>query len=147
MSSAASSTKTDSSTSGPSTVVVTAGAKGGSSKGSSTVGIAVGVVVGIIALAGIVGGAFLWLRYNKRKEMSDEYKRQAAISSFVEGGQKPPYTASSNSDSRLDPAVLAARRISDGSIADNADYSRRILQVQNPDICPTCWHEVKRSNF
>lgn len=150
MSSAVSSTKTGSSTAGPSTVVVTAGAKGsnkGSSKGSNTVGIAVGVVVGIVGIAGIAGGAFLWVRYSRRKEASDAYKRQAAISSFVEGGQKPPYTASSNSDSRLDPAALAARRISDGSIADNADYSRRILQVHNPDICPTCWHEVKRSNF
>jgi cell wall integrity and stress response component len=131
MSSAAAS-KTSSATAGPSTVVVTAGPSSGSSKhGSNTVAIAVGVVVGLVGLAAIVGGAFLWLRHQRRREAESEFKRQAAISSFVEGGQKPPYSGSN--DSRLDPSVLAARRISDGSIADNADYSRRILQVSNPD--------------
>lgn len=141
MSSASASTKTGSAAAGPSTVVVTAGPQSGSGKsgGSNTVGIAVGVVVGIIGLAAIVGGVFLWFRYTRRREAENEFKRQAAISSFVEGGQKPPYTASS--DSRLDPSAIAARRISDGSIADNADYSRRILQVTNPDVAP-CWDRV-----
>jgi len=129
-SASASSTKTSTSSAGPSTVVVTDTPKSGK---SNTVGIAVGVVVGIIAIAAIAGGVVLWMRHVKRKDAEDEYKRQAGISSFVEGGKKPPYSSSGQSDSRLDPTVLAARRISDGSIADNADYSRRILQVTNPD--------------
>jgi cell wall integrity and stress response component len=116
---------------GASTVVVTAGPTGASSGkpsgGPSTVGIAVGVVVGLIAIAGIALGAFLWLRHNRRKEAEDEFKRQNAITNFVEGG-KTSNGAPSN-DSRLDPHVFAARRDSSGSIADNADYSRRILQV------------------
>jgi cell wall integrity and stress response component len=29
--------------------------------------------------------------------------------------------------------VMMQRRMSDGSIADNQDYSRRILKVTNPD--------------
>jgi cell wall integrity and stress response component len=32
-------------------------------------------------------------------------------------------------DTRLDP-VMAQRRLSSGSIADNQDYSRRILRVR-----------------
>jgi len=115
---------------GASTVVVTAGPTGGSGGksggGPSTVGIAVGVVVGLIALAGIVLGAFLWLRHNRRKEAEDEFKRQNAITNFVEGGKS---NGAPSNDSRLDPHVFAARRDSTGSIADNADYSRRILQV------------------
>ena len=115
---------------GASTVVVTAGPTGASNGksggGKSTVGIAVGVVVGLIVIAGIVLGAFLWLRHNRKKEADDEFKRQNAIANFVEGGKAP----SNGNDSRLDPHVFAARRDSTGSIADNADYSRRILQVR-----------------
>jgi hypothetical protein len=118
---------------GTSTVVVTTGPTGtsnGKSGGGSTVGIAVGVVVGLIVIAGIALGVFLWMRHNKKKEADDEFQRQNAIANFVEGGKTSSNGAPSN-DSRLDPHVFAARRDSTGSIADNADYSRRILQVGN----------------
>lgn len=121
-----------SSSTGPSTVIITAGPTGtshGKSSGGSTVGIAVGVVVGLVAIAGIVLGAFLWLRHSKRKEAEEEFNRQNAIANFVEGGKSTLRSAPSSNDSRLDPHVFAARRDSSGSIADNADYSRRILQV------------------
>lgn len=36
-------------------------------------------------------------------------------------------------DQRLNPAMLGERRISDGSLADEQDYSRKILRVANPD--------------
>jgi hypothetical protein len=39
------------------------------------------------------------------------------------------------SDQRLDP-VMAQRRMSSGSIADEADYSRRILRVCTSSISP-----------
>lgn len=134
---------------GASTVVVTTSPTGASGNksggGASTVGIAVGVVVGLIAIAGIVLGAFLWLRRNKKKEAEDEFKRQNAIANFVEGGKASSNGAPSN-DSRLDPHVFAARRDSTGSIADNADYSRRILQVgANEGQWISVWVESDKS--
>ncbi|KAF4630602.1 hypothetical protein G7Y89_g7540 [Cudoniella acicularis] len=101
------------------------------SKSPSTAGIAIGVVVGIGALAAIAGGIFLYLRNKKRREVEEEYRRNAAVSSFINAGGKPPNSsggASSFTDTRLDATVMAQRRMSDGSIADNQDYSRRILK-------------------
>lgn len=95
-------------------------------------GIAAGVVVGVLAIAGIAGGLFLFMRNRKRRAIEEEHRRNAAVSSFV-GAGKPPTSsggASSFTDTRLDP-VMAQRRMSDGSIADNQDYSRRILKVTN----------------
>lgn len=60
--------------------------------------------------------------------MEEEYRRQAAVNSFVSGG-KLHTSNSSMTDSRLDPEFMA-RRQSNGSIADNEDYSRRILKVR-----------------
>jgi cell wall integrity and stress response component len=117
------------------TVVVTASgaatsdSSSGSSSGPNKAGIAAGVVVGIIAIGAIAGGIFFYLRAQRRKEVEDEYKRQAAISSFV-GGGKPGSSAGASHDTRLDPVIMTQRRMSDGSIADNQDYSRRILKVR-----------------
>ncbi|KAK0113771.1 hypothetical protein ONS95_014021 [Cadophora gregata] len=127
---------------GGQTVVVTAGSEAtnsatssaaSKSSGPSKAGIAAGVVVGVIAIAAIAGGAFLLIRNRKRKAIEEEYKRNAAVSSFIAGGKPPTSSggASSFNDMRLDPAVMAQRRMSDGSIADNQDYSRRILKVTN----------------
>ncbi|CZT01335.1 hypothetical protein WAI453_006872 [Rhynchosporium graminicola] len=134
--------KAAASTVGGVTVVVTAGSQAttpppplSDSKdgGPSKAGIAAGVVAGVLAIAGLIGGLFVLMRNHKRKEIEDEYKRNAAVSSFISAG-KPPMSsggASSFNDMRLDPAVMADRRMSDGSIADNKDYSRRILKVTN----------------
>lgn len=103
-----------------------------SSSGPSKAGIAVGAVVGVVALAGIIGGVLFFLRQKRRRQVEEEYRRQAAVNSFVAGGKPPHTSASSMNDSRLDPEVMM-RRQSDGSIADNQDYSRRILKVTNPD--------------
>ncbi|KAH8661448.1 hypothetical protein BGZ60DRAFT_471425 [Tricladium varicosporioides] len=123
-----------------STIVVTAGssvessssASAKSSGSPSKAGIAAGVVVGIVAIAAIAGGIFLFVRNKKRREVEEEYRRNAAVNSFINGGGKPPNSsggASSFTDTRLDANVMAQRRMSDGSIADNQDYSRRILKV------------------
>lgn len=128
---------------GGQTVVVTApasqetsaGAKSSSSSGGGTnkAAIAAGVVVGVVVIAAAAGGIFLYLRHRRRRAVEEEYRRNAAVSSFVNGGKQPPSSAggSSFTDIRLDPSVMAQRRMSDGSIADNQDYSRRILKVTN----------------
>jgi len=126
---------------GGETVVVTApaqstssvGQKSSSGGGSNKAAIAAGVVVGIVVIAAIAGGAFLYLRHQRRRQVEEEYRRKEAVSSFVNGGKSPTSSGggSSFTDTRLDPTVIAQRRMSDGSIADNQDYSRRILKVTN----------------
>ena len=98
------------------------------SAGVSTAAIAAGSVAGVLGISSLVGGVFLFLRHRKRREAEEAYKNAVSVNSFIEDGKRPPYSSGSGSDSRLDP-VAAQRRMSDGSIADNEDYSRRILQV------------------
>lgn len=97
-----------------------------SKKGPNKAGIAAGAVVGVVALCALVGGLFFYLRNRKRRAVEDQYHRNAT-SSNARGSS---HLSSSNmSDSRLEPSVMMQRRQSDGSIADNQDYSRRILKV------------------
>lgn len=93
--------------------------------------VAAGVVSGVVAVAALIGGALLYMRRKRNAEMEEEHRRNAAVNAFI-SGSKPPSSSGSISmtDSRLDP-VMAHRRLSDGSIADNQDYSRRILRVCN----------------
>jgi len=134
----ASKTATPVVTVGGSTVVVTASdiptSTSKSKKTSSEpnkAAIAAGVVVGVVGLAAIIAGVVFFLKQKRRREVEEEYRRQAAVSSFVGAGKLHTSNSSMN-DSRLDPEVML-RRQSDGSIADNQDYSRRILKVTNPD--------------
>jgi cell wall integrity and stress response component len=129
-SSSASSSPTSSATSSANTAAATTASatpeESSSGGGSSKVGIAVGVVVGIVALAAIAGvGVFLFKR-RRRQQLEAEHARTAAINGFVKGSKSE--TSSAN-DSRLDPSVYSHRRESIGSIADERDFSRRILQV------------------
>jgi len=94
-------------------------------------GIAAGVVVGVVGLAGLIFGIWFFLRQRRRRQLEEEHKRQAAVNQFFAAG-KTHHSQSSMGDSRLDPEIMH-RRQSDGSIADNQDYSRRILTVTNPD--------------
>jgi len=119
------------------TVVVTQPANSSSTSapkksGPNVAAIAAGVVVGFVGLAAVALGIFFFMRNKKRREIEEEHRRNAAVSSFI-GNQKPPTTSAGSSftDTRLDPVVMAGRRISNGSIADNQDYSRRILKVTN----------------
>ncbi|KAL8953606.1 MAG: hypothetical protein Q9222_000532 [Ikaeria aurantiellina] len=105
------------------------------SKGPNTAGIAAGVVVGVIVVCAFAGGLFFFLRNRKRRAAEEEYQRENA-NPFGAGAESitgPPASSCSMSDSRLEPSVMMQRRQSDGSIADNQDYSRRILKVTNPD--------------
>lgn len=94
------------------------------SSGPNKAGIAAGVVVGVVVLAAAAGGMWFYMRARSRRELEEAHKRQAAINSFI----KSPSDVSSF-DTRLEPAIM--RRMSAGSIADNQDYSRRILKVTN----------------
>lgn len=95
----------------------------------NTAGIAAGVVVGVVGVAAIIGGIFFFVRRRRNAEIEEDHRRNAAVNAFI-NGSKPPGSSGSISmtDARLDP-VMAHRRMSDGSIADNEDYSRRILRV------------------
>ncbi|KAF1839750.1 hypothetical protein BDW02DRAFT_8586 [Decorospora gaudefroyi] len=96
----------------------------------NTVAIAVGVVVGILGLACIVFGVWFLLRRRRQRQAEEDYRRNAAnVNAFVNGGKLHTSNSSMN-DSRLDPSFMD-RRQSNGSIADNEDYSRRILKVTN----------------
>lgn len=102
--------------------------------GTNVAPIAAGVVVGVVAIAAIAGGLFWFIRKKKRQAAEDEYTRNNQVSDFMRGAgeRKPPATGYSQmSDSRLDPEA-GQRRDSQGSIADNQDYSRRILRVCEP---------------
>lgn len=91
--------------------------------GINKAGAAAGAVVGVLVAIAIGVGAFLFIRKQRRKKVEEDYRRSLAVREF----HKKPET-----DLRLDPVMLQ-RRMSDGSIADNQDYSRRILKVTNPD--------------
>lgn len=99
---------------------------GASNGHQNTVGIAVGVVVGVVGAAALAAAIFFFLRSRKQKEQAAELQRQNSIAGLR--SEKPPSTYSMP-DSRLEPAYM--RRMSDGSIADNQDYSRRILKVSH----------------
>lgn len=102
-------------------------------------GIIAGVVVGVVVLGAAFGGLWFYMRQKRNREIEEEHRRNAAVSAFM--GGKPPGSSggySMETDTRLDP-VMAQRRMSSGSIADNQDYSRRILRVRAYliQVCPT----------
>ncbi|KAL9633698.1 MAG: hypothetical protein Q9164_004545 [Protoblastenia rupestris] len=111
--------------------VITTVEEAKSGGGPNVAGIAAGVVVGVALLGAIAGGLFFYLRSRKRKALEEEYRQNAA--SNYNTLKPSTSSAGSTSDSRLEPSVMMQRRQSDGSIADNQDYSRRILKVTNPD--------------
>ncbi|KFH48280.1 Cell wall integrity and stress response component-like protein [Hapsidospora chrysogenum ATCC 11550] len=98
---------------------------------TNVAGIVAGSVVGVVAVAAAAGGLWFFMRRRRNTEIEEEHRRNAAVNAFI-SGSKPPGSSGSISmtDSRLDP-VMAHRRLSDGSIADNEDYSRKILRVTN----------------
>ncbi|KAJ6790327.1 hypothetical protein PWT90_10956 [Aphanocladium album] len=137
--SSSSSTTTQSSTSATSTaatsthsqVAETGKPEKSGGGGPNTAAIAAGVVVGVVVAAAIIGAIIFFIRRKRNAEIEEEHRRNAAVNAFI-SGSKPPSTSGgiSITDSRLDP-VMAHRRLSDGSIADNQDYSRKILRVTN----------------
>ncbi|KAF2033338.1 hypothetical protein EK21DRAFT_109135 [Setomelanomma holmii] len=112
------------------TQIVTPSAKPKEDSKPNTAGIAAGVVVGIVGLGAIIGGVWFFMRRRRQKQAEEDYRRNAAnVDQFVAGGKLHTSNSSMN-DSRIDPSFVD-RRQSNGSIADNEDYSRRILKVTN----------------
>ncbi|KAK4990806.1 Protein SLG1 [Elasticomyces elasticus] len=110
----------------------TASTKQKSSGGPNVAGIVAGVIVGVLFIVLIAGGLFFFARHRRRKQALEESKSHQ-VQEFAASGKSPWTGQSRVNDSRLDPEAVMQRRASDGSIADNQDYSRRILQVTNPD--------------
>ena len=108
-------------------IKVTETAQADSSTGPNKVAIAVGVVVSVVAVLVIVGGLFFFMRHRKNTAIENERRRHQMMTNLVAG--EKPGSSYSMADSRLDQGVMFQRRQSDGSIADNEDYSRRILKV------------------
>ncbi len=134
-SSASSTTNSSSSSSSNSPSASASGDKkndSGVSKGA-IVGIVVGVVLGLLAIVSLVLLAF-W--YRKRNH-DDNSLQGGNRNPFVDGDDKfggsDLYTPYMNNDDRLNPKMLGTRRLSQGTLADEADYSRKILRVANPD--------------
>lgn len=123
-------------------------ASSGSSNGT-VIGIAVGVVAGVLAFAGFVAIILFYLRRRRRmKNAENGHRRADSLNAFVASGAHTPGSAvpsfgslagkvppANVDDTRLDPRIMQeTRRISGASfLADNEDYSRRILKVTNPD--------------
>ncbi|KAL4808433.1 hypothetical protein BDV18DRAFT_134987 [Aspergillus unguis] len=96
--------------------------------GPNTAAIAAGVVIGVVGFAALVGAGFFLWRFKKRHPAD---KRMREMSNVEQFGK--PVSQDSMSDSRFDGDFMAQRRQSNGSIDDDRDFSRRILQVTNPD--------------
>ena len=109
------------------TPVVSPTATPQASAGPNTAAIAAGVVVGIVLLVAIIGGVFFFMRRRKLQAIAEEQRRHEMMTNFVTG--EKPRSGYTSPDSRLDPSLMFQRRLSDGSIRDNEDYSRRILKV------------------
>lgn len=93
--------------------------------GPNTAAIAAGVVVGVVGFCALVGAVFFLWRFRNRKAAENQYRRSVGADNY--GGK--PMSQSSMSDSRFDGDFMAQRRQSNGSIDDDQDFSRRILQV------------------
>ncbi|KAJ5544762.1 Carbohydrate-binding WSC subgroup [Penicillium sp. DV-2018c] len=132
-----SNTKTDSATSistgaGGQTEVVTsnptpaaaADTEEKTAKSKNTAAIAAGVVVGVVGFAALCGAGFFYWRSKKNK---------SNVAAGPIGGYGRDSSPPSMTDSRFDGDYMAQRRQSNGSIDDDHDFSRRILQVTNPD--------------
>lgn len=137
------------------------GDKSQNKSSSTSVGAIVGGVVGGVGgLLVLVAGAWFFMRRRDRAQDTDEEeffdKPLSRSNGFKNGSRKGPSALDmpmvnpfqhpaddlvrSNSerkpefvDPRLNPIMMGRRRLSEGSLADETDYSRKVLTVANPD--------------
>jgi cell wall integrity and stress response component len=103
---------------------VTASPTGSSSTGSSGIsgGAVAGIVIAILLIAGIAGATIFYIRRRRKAEYE---KHESSAFGSSPGSLSRPFAGI---DSRLDPNMVQ-RPQSVGSLADDRDYSRKILRV------------------
>lgn len=89
-----------------------------------------GGVVAVVVVAFLAVGAWFFMK-RRKDQRAEQSRRSAAMRDFY--GKPPGTGVSSIADNRLDPGMMQ-RRSSNGSIADNEDYSRRVLAVSDCTI-------------
>lgn len=114
---------------GKTTIIQSATAESQASSGAGGGGVsggeAAGIAIGVLALIGIGAAAFFIIRRRRK----DDYQKQYEGSGF--GSSPGSLNRPFGTDQRLEPQML--KRESVGSLADEHDYSRKILRVINPD--------------
>lgn len=85
-------------------------------------GAVAGIVISILILAAIGGGAFFYIRRRRKTDYQKQYEGSSFGSS--PGSLNRPFGV----DQRLEPGMVQKRE-SVGSLADEQDYSRKILRV------------------
>lgn len=90
-----------------------------SKPGGISGGAAAGIVIGILILAAIGGGAFIYFRRRRKVDYQKQYSYDSSP-----GSLNRPFRV----DQRLEPGMVQKRE-SVGSLADEQDYSRKILRV------------------
>ncbi|KAL4997254.1 hypothetical protein BDV10DRAFT_186442 [Aspergillus recurvatus] len=100
----------------------------GKKDGPNTAAIAAGVVIGVVGLAALIGAGFFLWRFKKRHPADQRMREMSNVEQFGK-----PMSQDSMSESRFDGDFMTQRRPSNGSIDDDRDFSRRVLQVTNPD--------------
>jgi cell wall integrity and stress response component len=126
-------------TNGPTASATSTGKSGKS--GSSAGGIAAGVIVAVLVVAAIFGGVLFYFRRKREQDNEIEEihaKKDMSFASAASSGPSAAAQAGSGDrpgmwapDSRMDSGTTQ-QRMSTGSIADNQDFSRRILEVCRP---------------
>src|SRR5271154_5399767 len=91
-----------------------------------TGGAAAGIVIGILALMAVGVGAFFFIRRRRRIDYQKQWEGSSNFGSSP-GSLNRPF----GTDQRLEPGMVQKRE-SVGSLADNQDYSRKILRVTPP---------------
>lgn len=131
---------TSSSSTSPSSSSSSSSGSSKPSKKTNLIGPVVGGVVGGVGLIALVSVLFFFLRRRSSKsrdaELADSayYDAIKRDNSTVARPLSNPFLSKEEfTDQRLNPVMLGRRRISEGSLADEADYSRKILRVANPD--------------
>ena len=118
----------------PTSTPSSSSSSGGSSSKISTGAIA-GIVVGVIGAGALAGVGFFFYRRNKRRAQEDGGSTSIYGKSPGSGHQRipstgipPPQNPFKPHDPRLEPEMMQ-QRYSTGSLADEQDYSRKILRV------------------
>ena len=113
------------------TITKTPSDTGKSSSGVSG-GAVAGIVIAVLIFIAIGAGAFIYIR----RRRADEYQKQFEGTNSGSNLHQPFGT-----DQRLEPGMVQ-KRASVGSLADERDYSRKILRVS---AAPP--HQLKRMQY